>query len=126
MQVGGECRVMAALATRNKQGSHMASAAWVPGFASEVAMPKRPRRWSAKPVLAGSSPAATSKISQRMLARPYAPALLAAGSVFTSIFRGNAAAEIGALISSTPLRYSAVTLSLSTPSGSSICRWNDP
>jgi len=42
----------------------------------------------------------------------HAPAPFAVGNDFTSILRGRAAAEKGAAISNTPLRYSAVSLSL--------------
>jgi hypothetical protein len=60
----------------------------------------------------------------------YLPALaicLASGADdLISMRRGSAAAEIGALISSTPLRYSAVSLSLSTPSGKAMLRSKEP
>ena len=50
--------------------------------------------------------------------------LAAVASCLTSIRCGKAAAEMGAVISSTPLRYSAEILSSSTPSGSAMSRWN--
>ena len=56
----------------------------------------------------------------------YALARFALSVAFISILRGNAAAETGAVTSSTPLRYSAVSLSASTPSGSRISRSNAP
>ena len=55
-----------------------------------------------------------------------AAACLDMGSALTSIFFGSAAAEMAAVISSMPLRYSADSLSLSTPSGSKRLRWNEP
>src|SRR6266581_417588 len=55
-----------------------------------------------------------------------AEACLERGSALISIFFGSAAAEMGAVISSIPLRYSAESLSLSTPSGSRMLRWNEP
>src|SRR6185437_15314300 len=56
----------------------------------------------------------------------YALARFALSVAFISILRGNAAAETGAVTSSTPLRYSAASLSGSTPSGSRIFRSNEP
>src|SRR5262249_4471436 len=47
----------------------------------------------------------------------------AAGSALISTLRGRAEVAMGALISSIPLRYSAVSRSFSTPSGSrKLCR----
>jgi len=57
---------------------------------------------------------------------PQAPAPFAFAELWTSIFFGNASSVRGAVISSTPLLYSAVSLELATPSGSAITRSNLP
>jgi hypothetical protein len=56
----------------------------------------------------------------------YAEAARDEGSDLISTFFGNEAVAIGAVISNMPFRYSAVIFSLSTPSGSTLLRVNDP
>lgn len=62
-----------------------------------------------------------------VLAFAYAAICFAIGAaVLISIFRGNAATAIGAVISSTPFTYSAVNFSTITPSGSVSVLSNTP
>jgi hypothetical protein len=74
-----------------------------------------------------STPARFLPLLPLLLLAAYAAICFTYGAVvLTSIFRGRAAAAIGAVISNTPLTYSAVNFSGRTPSGSVRTRSNTP
>src|ERR1700730_3271194 len=100
---------------------HMSFSFWI--FVSPAEIPHHPVACAV--AIVGIAPGAQQRAERvRALMSQEAAAPLAFSGLVTSICLGRADSRSGALISSTPLLYSAVSLWRSTPSGRAIVRWS--
>ncbi len=93
------------------QGEGRPAQMWRPGAPLDCAQWRKGTR----PWLTSSGPGAAETPGGKAVR--YAATCFEKGTVLISILRGKAAAAMGAVISSTPFTYSAVSLSMFTPSG---------